>query len=88
MRDSRKGLQYENISKDIVWLVLNDRKEGYERLLSHFDNYTNKLCLKKTNPEYTDKQFYIVDEDKKQVLQMAIIKGARDFAKLLLKERH
>ena len=86
MRSSRNGLPYENLSKEILWLVLNDRKEGYERLLSHFDKYTSKLCLKKLNPEYADKEFYIVDEDKKQILQMAIIKGAKDFTKLLLKE--
>lgn len=86
MKNDVKELRYENIPLEIVISALNGNENGYEKILAYYEKYINKLCLKRVKSEFGDTEFYFVDEDKKQLLKIAIIRGVRDFAKILVKE--
>ena len=76
-----------NMPIDTAFLALNGNELGYEILLSYYDKYLNKLALKKEKYEYFETEYFYVDEDIKQVLQIAVIKASKEFVKLLLKKK-
>ena len=78
-----KHKKHKNPPAEVLHSTLNGSSIAMEKLLLFYEPYINKLSTMYVTDSSGSVVSSYLDEDRKQIISIAFIKGVRNFAKLL-----